>query len=139
MRLNTNTEVRELAKRSKKEELENAFHLHWVMMFGNLPEPVRQYPVLNPKTGRHWKLDFAFVPEKICVEIQGGAWIKGGHTTALGQHSDYERHNALTRMGWRCLYFNSVATKHMAEVVEFVAEFLCSAEEVTDGRPGEEG
>lgn len=139
MRLNTNTEVRELAKRSKKEELENNFHCHWVMMFGNLPEPVRQHPILNPKTNRHWKLDFAWPEEKLAVEIQGGSFVRGGHNTAQGQHSDYERHNALVRMGWRILYFNTIACKHMESVVESVAEVLCSAEEVTNGRSGEEG
>lgn len=124
----SNTEVRQLAKRSKKDELENAFHLHWAMLYAQLPEPVRQYPVLNPKTGRNWKLDFAWPQEKLCVEIQGGSWIRGGHNTAQGQHSDYERHNALTRMGWRIFYFNSIAMKHPADVVEFVAEALCNAE-----------
>lgn len=135
----SNTEVRQLAKRSKKEEYENNFYCHWVMMYGNLPEPVRQHPILNPKTNRHWKLDFAWPDWKIFVELQGGAFIRGGHTTALGQHADYERQNALTRMGWRGLYFNTVALRNMADVVEYVAEFLCNAKEVANGRSGEEG
>jgi len=124
----SNTEVRQLAKTSKKTELEDAFYLHWQLMFPDLPAPTRQHPILNPKTNRHWKLDFAWPEDgKIFVELQGGAFIRGGHTTALGQHADYERQNMLTRMGWRGLYFNTVALKNMAEVVEFVAETLCNA------------
>lgn len=124
----SNHEVRAMAKASKKTELEDAFYLHWQLMFPNLPAPVRQHPILNPKTNRHWKLDFAWPEDgKIFVELQGGAFIRGGHTTALGQHADYERQNMLTRMGWRGLYFNTVALKNMADVVEFVAETLCNA------------
>jgi very-short-patch-repair endonuclease len=120
-------EVKRLAKRSQKEQLENNFASHWVLLFGNLPEPVRQHPVLNPETGRYWKLDFAWVPEQLCVEIQGGSWTGGGHNTAMGQAKDYTRHNYLVRRGWRILYFNTPMLKHMAAVVTEVAEVLCNA------------
>ena len=122
--------VQKLAKRSPKEELENSFRTHWTLLFGDLPMPVRQYPIRNHATGRDWKLDFAWVEERLAVEIQGGAWTGGGHNTAKGQHSDYCRHNELTRRGWRILYFNTIACKNMAEVVTDCAEILCAAEEV---------
>jgi len=124
------SEVKQLAKQSDKAKLENSFHSHWVLMFGDLPEPVRQHPILNPETNRHFKLDFAWVEEKLAVEIQGGAWGKGGHNTALGQAHDYARHNYLTRIGWRILYFNSPMLKDTAGCVELTAEILCGAEEV---------
>src|SRR4051812_32112066 len=96
-------QVRQLASSSEKQKLENSFAAHWALLYANLPEPVRQHPILNPKTNRHWKLDFAWVEEKLAVEVQGGSFVRGGHNTAVGQASDYERHNALTRMGWRIL------------------------------------
>lgn len=126
----SNLEVRAMAKVSKKTELEDAFYLHWQLMFPDLPMPVRQHPILNPKTNRHWKLDFAWPQEKLAVELQGGSFIRGGHNTAKGQHSDYERHNTLTKMGWRTLFFNTIGCKDMAAAVEFVAEVLTDAKEV---------
>ncbi len=124
------SEVRKLAKRSQKEHLEISFLRHWNLLFPNLPPPVRQFKVLNPNTGRHWKLDFywAECSPPLCVELNGGSWIAGGHNTAQGQHKDYIRHNTLTRMGIRCLYFNTIACQNMADVVQEVAEILCSAE-----------
>lgn len=123
-------EVKKLAKRSPKETLENSFLLHWTLLFPQLPPPVRQWKILNPATKRHWMLDFAWPEWKLAVEIQGGSWVMGGHNTALGQQKDYIRHNYLTQNGWRCLYFNTPMLKHMADVVEQVAEVLCDAREV---------
>lgn len=124
------SKVKQLAKRSKKEELENSFAYHWSLLYPQLPPPVRQYPIKNPATGRDWRIDFAFPEEdvKLGVEIQGGSWVKGGHNTAIGQEKDYIRHNELVRMGWRILYFNTPMCKHMANVVDTVAEILCAAE-----------
>jgi very-short-patch-repair endonuclease len=124
-------QVKQLAKRSQKETLENSFLTHWVLLFPTLPPPQRQYPVRNPVSGRDWKIDFAWAEPKIGVEIQGGAWMKGGggHTTAMGQARDYIRHNYLTKIGWRFLYFNTVQCKDMASVVELVADVLCDMKE----------
>jgi len=124
------SEVRKLAKRSQKDRLENSFYAHWHLLYGNLPPPERQFPVLNPKTGRFYKLDFAFQTELLAVEISGGAWVQGSHNRAGGQAHDYERHNHLTRLGWRVLYYNTVQCKHMEDVVTEVAEILCSAKDI---------
>jgi very-short-patch-repair endonuclease len=126
-------QVRQQASSSRKQKLENEFLSHWVLLHGNLPEPARQHPIRNPNTGRDWKLDFAWVQEKLAVEIQGGSYLaKGGHNTAAGQAKDYIRHNHLTRNGWRVLYFNTPMLKHMAAVVEEVAEVLCGAVEIQE-------
>lgn len=92
--------------------------------------PSRQHPILNPKTNRSFKLDFAWVPERIAVEIQGGAHVQGSHNRAAGQAHDYARHNHLTKLGWRVLYFNTPMLKDMAACVEETAELLCNAKEV---------
>ena len=116
-----------IKKPSQKSALEESFFRHWKLLFSKLPEPERQYPILNPESGRFWKIDFCWPPEKICVEIQGGAWSGGGHNTALGQAKDYARQNYLTRNGWRCYFYNSPMLKNMAAVTEEVAEILTNA------------
>lgn len=117
-------QVQQLAKRSPKEALENSFQAHWTLLFPQLPPPVRQH---RPIEGRKWAIDFAWVDEKLACELAGGSWTGGGHNRALGQAKDYEKHNALTRAGWRVFYFNTPMLKHMADVVTEVAEALCNA------------
>ena len=120
-------QVKLLASSSQKQKLENSFMAHWVLLFPNLPEPVRQHK-FHPQ--RKWAFDFSFVEDKLAIEIQGGSWQGGGHNTALGQAKDYEKHNAATKLGWRVLFFNTPMLKDMAAVVTEVAEVLCHAEEV---------
>lgn len=124
MKSHSSTDVKKLAKRSQKETLENNFHAHWALMFGNLPEPVRQHK-FHPE--RKWRWDFAWPDQKLAVEIQGGSWVGGGHNTGAGQAKDYEKLNAATRLGWRCLLYSTPMLKDMASVVEEVAEILCNA------------
>lgn len=123
-------QVKQLAKRSKKEALENKFLGYWVALFPDLPPPVRQHK-FHPT--RKWRWDFAWPEWKLAVEIQGGSWVGGGHNTALGQANDYEKHNEAVRLGWRTLFFNTPMLKDMAAAVELAAEVLCEAQEVVDG------
>ncbi len=124
-------QVKQLAKRSQKESLENKFLVYWTILYPQLPPPTRQHPILNPDTGRFWKIDFAWVPDLLAVEIQGGSWLlKGGHNTALGQAKDYARQNHLIANGWRLLCYNTPMLKDMAAVVTNVAEVLCHSKEL---------
>lgn len=109
-----------------KPTLEDAFLAAWKREFPQLPEPARQHPIRNPETGRDWRLDFCFVPERLFIEIQGGAAF-GRHLRPAGQAKDYERHNYLTGIGWRGLYFNTLNLRCMVDAVTIVAEVLCKA------------
>ena len=61
----------------------------------------REYRAIN---GRKYRWDFRV--GSILVEIQGGTWTKGGHSTGKGLHRDYEKNNAAVLAGWRVLYFD---------------------------------
>jgi very-short-patch-repair endonuclease len=50
-----------------------------------LPEPVRQYRFDKV---RRFKLDFAWPDLKLGVEVNGGTWVKSGHTTGGGLDRD---------------------------------------------------
>ena len=54
---------------------------------------------------RRWRFDFAFVEEKIALEIEGGIWkgSVGGHTSGTGYTRDCEKYNTATVMGWKVL------------------------------------
>lgn len=41
--------------------------------------------------GRRYRADFWFKDLKLVIEVDGGLWKRGGHTTGVGAHRDRER------------------------------------------------
>jgi hypothetical protein len=52
--------------------------------------------------GRKWRFDIA-TPDRVAIEIEGGAWSRGRHTRGKGFIADMEKYNTATMMGWRVL------------------------------------
>jgi hypothetical protein len=50
--------------------------------------------------GRRLRFDFAHWGSKVAIEVQGGIWIKGGHSTPKGIQQDYEKLNTAQALGW---------------------------------------
>lgn len=65
-----------------------------------LPAPV---PEFQFHKDRKWRFDFAFVDQKIALEIDGGAWVGGRHTSPKGYFLDMEKFNEAAIAGWRVL------------------------------------
>jgi len=65
-----------------------------------LPEPVPEYRFSED---RNWRFDYAFVDQKLALEIEGGVWTRGRHTTGKGFLGDMEKYNQATILGWRLL------------------------------------
>lgn len=53
--------------------------------------------------GRKWALDFAFVPEKVACEVDGGGWQRGRHHRPDGFRKDCEKLNTALCAGWLVL------------------------------------
>jgi very-short-patch-repair endonuclease len=55
---------------------------------------------------RKWRADFG-VPLgiDILIEVEGGTWIKGRHTTGSGFAKDAEKYNAAAELGYRVLRY----------------------------------
>ena len=50
---------------------------------------------------RKWRYDYAIIESKIAIEVEGGVWSGGRHTTGKGFSGDMEKYNAGTLLGWR--------------------------------------
>jgi very-short-patch-repair endonuclease len=71
-----------------------------------IPEPTPEYR-FNPQ--RRWRFDFAWLSERVAVEIDGGQWRAGG-----GRHntdSDREKLNTAAALGWCVLRFSHSALR----------------------------
>jgi very-short-patch-repair endonuclease len=81
---------------SEAEEL-LAFHLRAA---GRERGAVREFRFAAP---RRWRFDFAWVPEHVAVEVDGGSWSGGRHTSGSGFEADCEKLSEAAALGWRVL------------------------------------
>ena len=92
-----------------------------------LPEPIREYQAIK---GRKFRFDFAWLdPEhRLLVEVNGGTYTKGAHSTGQGIRRDYEKCNLATLAGWRVLSFDGKSVKDgtAVEVIRKALEAKCN-------------
>ena len=81
---------------------------------------VRQYRAIK---GRQFAFDFAFLDKRLLVEINGGTYTVGAHSTGKGIARDYEKSNLAQLQGWRCLAFDGKMVRS-GEAVEVVRKAL---------------
>lgn len=65
-----------------------------------LPAPVTEHS-FHPE--RRWRFDYAWPDVKVALEVEGGIWTGGRHTSSAGFLKDMEKYNAAARLGWRVL------------------------------------
>lgn len=70
----------------------------------DLPAPEREYRFHDT---RGWLFDFAWPDHMLAVEVEGGTWQKGRHTTGKGFHDDCIKYNHAVLGGWRVLRFTA--------------------------------
>lgn len=69
-----------------------------------LPEAVREFYFWP---GRRFRFDFAFVKDKLAVEIEGGTWVQGRHSRPAGYERDCVKYNGAALQGWTVLRFTT--------------------------------
>ena len=50
---------------------------------------------------RRWRADFAHLPSRTLIEIEGGIWVNGRHNRAAGFNSDLEKYLEAGLLSWR--------------------------------------
>lgn len=85
-----------------------------------LPEPIREYQAIK---GRKFRFDFAWVDARLLVEVNGGTYTKGAHSTGQGIARDYEKIRLGQDCGWKVYPFDGKAIKS-GEAVEIIRKAL---------------
>lgn len=89
-------------------QLESMFLMQTRLL--GLPIPEREYK-FHPK--RRWRFDFAWPALMLAVEIEGGVWSGGRHTSGVGFTLDCEKYNEATIAGWRILRVTGAQVKNL--------------------------
>lgn len=84
----------------------NQLHLEYKETFFNKVSyewGLNVVPELSFCEGRLWRMDYAFPDAKVAVEVEGGTWTGGRHTTGSGFKKDAEKYNTAASLGWLVL------------------------------------
>jgi very-short-patch-repair endonuclease len=85
-----------------------------------LSEPVREYQFMP---GRKFRFDFAWPELMLAVELDGGTWSGGRHTTGQGFQGDCRKLNLAVSLGWQVYRGDSVMVKS-GELVGFIEQII---------------
>ena len=86
--------------------LENLFAMQ--LDSAGLTGYVREYRAIP---GRKFRFDFAFVGERLLIEVQGGVWNGGAHGRPTGITRDMDKLNQAQIHGWKVLQFDTKMVK----------------------------
>lgn len=78
--------------------LESRFSELWKLLDG--PELEQEYRFHPP---RRWRADFAHLPSRTLIEIEGGVWNRGRHLTPKGFLNDADKYLTAALDGWSVL------------------------------------
>jgi len=93
-----------------KQDKAQEFIYYWrVIASDRFTEPAAEYP-FTQAIGRRHRFDFAFINQKVAVEIEGNAWHVPGGGSHM-QDSDLDKYNLAASMGWRVLRFSPAMLK----------------------------
>jgi len=65
-----------------------------------VPEPNLEYRFHEI---RKWRFDYAFLSEKLALEIEGGSFLVGRHTRGAGFREDLVKYAEAALLGWTVL------------------------------------
>lgn len=65
-----------------------------------MPTPTLEYVFAPP---RRFRLDYAWVEQKVGLEVDGGIWTGGAHGRGTGILRDQTKTNLAAGLGWRIL------------------------------------
>jgi len=89
------------------------------------PWPAANGPALEKEyvfhPGRRWRADFAHIPSRTLIEIEGRIWIQGRHNRAEGFLANIEKYFEAELAGWTV--FRLSERQLTLEAVERIVRF----------------
>jgi hypothetical protein len=80
----------------------------WLCEAGGLPRPQQKFRFSQK---RKWEFDWCWPEVLLAVEIEGGAWVGGRHTTGSGFSNDLEKYLEAQLMGWTIMRVDTEMVK----------------------------
>jgi hypothetical protein len=110
-------------------DLERTFDTLWRQLDG--PPLVPEYEFAPP---RRWRFDRAHVYSRIAIEIDGGTYNGGRHTTGKGYRDDCIKLNAAQLRGWFVFRLTSDMLRddpdqHLAPIIAKIADLMDEGDE----------
>lgn len=97
-----------------KSKLEIEFENLWLELYPKIDLISEFKPI--PK--RRFRADYAHIPSKVLIEIQGATWTKGGHSSGGGIERDYIKGNLSILHGYVTFQLSSqMITKEWLDVI----------------------
>jgi len=66
----------------------------------SIKHPVAEYKF---HATRKWRFDYAWVDQKLALEVEGGIWTRGRHIRSSGYIADMEKYNTASYDGWKVI------------------------------------
>ena len=104
--------------------LEKRFELLWLALGGpQLEKEFRFHPF------RRWRADFAHLPSRTLIEIEGGIYVHGRHNRGAGFAADLEKYLEASLAGWRVVRLgpNELTTEQIGRLVVMVSDASSAA------------
>ena len=112
--------------------LENRFELLWRAHGGpELEKEFRFHPV------RKWRADFAHLPSRTLIEIEGGIYVNGRHNRGAGFAADLEKYLEASLAGWRVVRLgpNELTANRVERLIRLVTVGFISEDTPADAPP----
>jgi very-short-patch-repair endonuclease len=99
--------------------LEGKFETLWQALGG---PPLERELRFHPE--RRWRADFAHLPSRTLIEIEGGIYINGRHNRAAGFAADLEKYLEAQLCGWRVIRLGpkELTKRHIGRLITLVDE-----------------
>jgi len=100
-------------------KLESKFLFLWRCLDG--PALEREYRFHSQ---RKWRADFAHLPSRTLIEIEGGAWVGGRHNRGSGFVKDAEKYLEATLTRWRVIRLidRQIEADKITRLIEFCSD-----------------
>ena len=97
--------------------LESRFEILWRALGG--PELEKEFRFHQV---RKWRADFAHLPSRTLIEIEGGIYVHGRHNRGAGFAADLEKYLEAALAGWRVVRLgsNELTVPHIERLVALV-------------------